>query len=151
MPYAVHHRRRARPWTAVLAILAVLLSLTIAAANTAAAQSDRRPTAARTTAPPGPATVNYSLTGALGQPLAGVQVTIHQDPNWEWSEDGTTDAAGRVTFDDVPEGPVGFGAAGGSSQVPIGRATLVAGTQSGPSPSRQRMARSPEPRSTRRP
>lgn len=133
MPYAVHHRRRVRPWTAVLTILAVLLAFTVAAANNAAAQSDRRPTAARTSAPPGPATVTYSLTGALGQPLAGVQVTIHQEPNWEWTEQGTTDAAGRVTFDDIPEGPVGFTAAGrGNSLVPAGLATLVAGTQTVP-------------------
>ena len=133
MPYAVHHRRRARPWTAVLAILAVLLSLTIAAANTAAAQSDRRPTAARTSAPPGPATLTVTLRSALDQPMADTQITVYQaPPGWEWSETGTTDATGSVTFDNLPEDEVLIWASDGRITSQVGWTDLVAGPQTVP-------------------
>lgn len=133
MHYAVRSRRRVRPWAAALAVLAVVLSLglTVAgAANGAAAQGDRaRPTAERTGAPPGPATVTYVLTGALGQPLPAVRVVIHDAPDWIWMDEGVTDSAGRVTFANIPAGSVGAQGQGTLSNVDLGTTTLVAGSQ----------------------
>lgn len=133
MHYAVRSRRRVRPWAAALAVLAVVLSLglTVAgAANGAAAQGDRaRPTAERTGAPPGPATVTYVLTGALGQPLPAVRVVIHAAPDWIWMDEGVTDSAGRVTFANIPAGSVGAEGQGTLSNVDLGTTTLVAGSQ----------------------
>jgi hypothetical protein len=129
MPYAV--RARVRPWTAVLAILAVLLTLTLTAAgaaNAARAQGDR-PTAARTGAPPGPATVTYELTGALGQPLSGVRFIVYEADNWSWTQEATTDAAGRATLTDIPEGPVRAQALTSAGYLDLGATTLVPGPQ----------------------
>ena len=129
MPYAV--RARVRPWTAVLAILAVLLTLTLTAAgaaNAARAQGDR-PTAARTGAPPGPATVTYELTGALGQPLSGVRFIVYGEDNWSWTQEATTDAAGRATLTDIPEGPVRAQALTSAGYLDLGATTLVPGPQ----------------------